>query len=635
MDAALQADFRAALDAVAAVRVAVFGDFCVDAYWEIDPEAHPASVETGLAIRCVRAQRYGLGGAGNVAVNLLDLGVRHVRAVGMVGRDLFGEQLRRMLTRRGADVGGMLDADADWQTPVYAKPYHDGVEDHRLDFGVFNVLGDDARHALIDALAATAAQVDVVIVNQQLVQGVCTPQVVGDINRIIAAHGRTRFVVDSRDYADRFERAVLKMNAREARRVMDIAGDSAADVTAAQACAYARALSQRSGRPAFLTRGEHGIVVADGEQAHQIPGIQVLEQTDSVGAGDTAVAALAAALGAGCSPVTAAALANVAASITVRKVQTTGTATPAEILAVGATPDYVYLPELADDPRQARYLDDADIEVVDTLPADLRIGHAIFDHDGTLSVLREGWERIMHPMMVRAVLGPRFATADAALYARVSEAVAQFIDKTTGIQTLVQMQGLVKLVRQFGCVPPDEVLDEHGYKRIYNEQLLRMVHDRTVKLSRGELESLDFQVKNARALLEALHGRGVRLYLASGTDESDVLVEAQAMGYAHLFAGRIFGAVGDVKVEAKKLVLERIMREHGLAGGELATFGDGPVEMRETRKRGGACIGVASDEVRRFGWNPAKRARLIRAGAQLIVPDFSQLDALLRVLRLA
>jgi phosphoglycolate phosphatase-like HAD superfamily hydrolase len=162
-----------------------------------------------------------------------------------------------------------------------------------------------------------------------------------------------------------------------------------------------------------------------------------------------------------------------------------------------------------------------------------------------------------------------------------------------------------------------------------------MIDTRVKKLAAGELASEDFQIKNAGRLLQSLHDRGVKLYLASGTDEADVRAEAEAMGYAHLFEGRIFGAVGDVKVEAKKIVLERIIRENNLSGHEFATFGDGPVEMRETQKRGGLCIGVASDEVRRFGWNMAKRKRLIRAGAQILVPDFSQLPALLTILQLS
>ena len=67
---------------------------------------------------------------------------------------------------------------------------------------------------------------------------------------------------------------------------------------------------------------------------------------------------------------------------------------------------------------------------------------------------------------------------------------------------------------------------------------------------------------------------------------------------------------------------------------EVVTFGDGPVEIRQTRKRGGFAVGVASDEIRRFGMNSSKRTRLIRAGADLVVPDFSQLDQLLGALRL-
>jgi len=170
---------------------------------------------------------------------------------------------------------------------------------------------------------------------------------------------------------------------------------------------------------------------------------------------------------------------------------------------------------------------------------------------------------------------------------------------------------------------------------VYNEQLLEMVRQRVGKLERGELHSEDFQIKNAHALLKRLHAKGVKLYLASGTDVADVISEAQAMGYADLFEGRIFGAVGDVNVEAKRLVLERIIGENKLSGHEFATFGDGPMEMRETHKRGGICVGVCSDEVRGFGFNPAKRARLIRGGAGILVADFSQMDTLLKLLKLA
>ena len=615
------------------LRAAVFGDFCLDVYWSLDTESIELSIETGLPVRRVRTQKYSLGGAGNVVANLADLGLRKVQAIGVVGTDLFGGELLRLLGERGVDTGSGMILDKHWQTMVYAKPYHGDKEDSRIDCGAFNELREETIDALIQALDRAAGENDVIILNQQIPRGVSNCGVIERINGVIANHKSTHFIVDARHSPDLYRGAVLKLNMQEAARFL---GDSVEDsVSAAKAKDFAQRISQKTGKAAFLTRGDRGIVVADGEAVHEVPGIQIVEKTDSVGAGDTVLAVLSAVLGSGQHPFTAGRLANIAATITVRKIQTTGTATPAEILSVGHAPDYIYEPELAESPHLASYLKGTEIEQIGDIPKDLHIQHCIFDHDGTLSTLREGWEKIMEPMMVQAVLGPRYATADAALYGKTVDEVRAFIDRTTGIQTLVQMKGLVQLVRQAGFVPESEILDEHGYKRVYNEALLKTVQVRMAKLETGELDSTDFQIKNAALLLHELHKRGVRLYLASGTDEADVIAEATAMGYADLFEGRIFGAVGDIKVEAKKMVLERIIREYKLAGHQFATFGDGPVEIRETKKRGGLCIGVASDEVRRFGWNLAKRSRLIRAGAALIVPDFSQLPALLKALQLS
>jgi phosphoglycolate phosphatase-like HAD superfamily hydrolase len=270
--------------------------------------------------------------------------------------------------------------------------------------------------------------------------------------------------------------------------------------------------------------------------------------------------------------------------------------------------------------------------VLEPPPADLALRYAVFDHDGTVSTLRQGWEEVMEPMMVEAVMGERYRTADEALYRRTVDRVRQYIDQTTGIQTLVQMQGLVAMVREAGLVPTDRILDMHGYKAIYNEALMRRVGERLERLRAGELGIEDFTLKGAVRFVERLTRLGIVCFLASGTDQEDVRSEARALGYAELFAGGIYGAVGDVTRDAKREVLARIMADIGDSRGRLATFGDGPVEMRETRRQGGVAVGVASDEVRRFGLNPAKRARLIRAGAILVIPDFSQAEALLRVL---
>lgn len=607
-------------------RVIVFGDFALDAYWMIDDTSTEQSIETGLPVHRVRTQRYSPGGAGNVAANLAALQVAAVRAIGLVGDDLFGHELRQQLAHRRIDTSGMIASQPDWNTCVYAKPCVGSRELNRLDFGAFNELSPATLPLLMDNLRQAVTEADAVVINQQLPNGICGNAVIEQLNQIIADHPNVPFIVDARDKGELFRGAILKVNQAEAARLLQTETGDARRLAAD--------LAARTGKTVFLTRGDRGLLVQHQGESSEIPGIQVLGETDTVGAGDTVVAALAAALGVGATALQAARFANVAASITIQKLNTTGTASPDEIQAVGPEPDYIYHPELATDSRHARFIPGTHIEIVRPLTDRPAIRHAIFDHDGTLSTLREGWEQIMEPMMVRAILGTRYSDIDDATYQRVLQSARRFIDQTTGIQTLVQMQGLAKLVRQFGFVPAADVLDEHGYKKIYNDLLLARVNQNRLRVEQNELASVDYQIKNAEPLLQRLYARGVKLYLASGTDVGDVIAEATAMGYAHLFEGRIYGAVGDVNVEAKKIVLEKIIGDNNLHGHEFATFGDGPVEMRETRKRGGICVGVASDEPRRYGLNATKRTRLIRAGADLIVPDFSQLDALLKYLNL-
>ena len=110
------------------------------------------------------------------------------------------------------------------------------------------------------------------------------------------------------------------------------------------------------------------------------------------------------------------------------------------------------------------------------------------------------------------------------------------------------------------------------------------------------------------------------------------MAEAEALGYAELFVGGIYGSVGDVARYSKKMVIEEIMTENNLSGPELAVFGDGPVEIRECRKRDGISVGIASDEIRRHGLDVEKRIRLIKAGGHILTPDFAMSKSLLKLL---
>ena len=122
------------------------------------------------------------------------------------------------------------------------------------------------------------------------------------------------------------------------------------------------------------------------------------------------------------------------------------------------------------------------------------------------------------------------------------------------------------------------------------------------------------------------------LYLASGTDLKYVRQEAELLGLTPYFGERIYGALDDYQSFSKKMIIDRILSEHGLRGAELLGFGDGFVEIEEVKGVGGVAVAVASDEVNRRGVNAWKRDRLLRAGADMVIPDYRRHEALLRYL---
>ena len=439
-------------------------------------------------------------------------------------------------------------------------------------------------------------------------------------------------MLDSRHYGHKFRNIYRKTNDLEAAQLNNIDVKVDDILTLADVKKYAENLYEQFNKPVFLTRGSRGIITIDSDGYHEVPGIQLLKKLDIVGAGDTVTSALALCLGAGLMPAEAAEFANFAAAVTVQKLFQTGTASGREIIEVGKDADYIYQPELATDLRGARYLDNTEIELCSESMPQAKIKHAVFDHDGTVSTLRQGWEQVMTPVMIRAILGGKYETADETLYHQVRNRVLDYIDKSTGIQTIVQMEALVEMVIEFALVPGNEIRDKFGYKEIYNDALMELVNKRIEKFKQGELDIYDYTIKGALEFLEALRKKDITLYLASGTDCEDVVAESKALGYAELFDGGIYGSVGDVAKYSKKMVIEKIMTENNLQGPELAVFGDGPVEIRECRKRDGIAVGIATDEIRRHSLNPEKRTRLIKAGAHIIVPDFSQQDKLVKLL---
>jgi rfaE bifunctional protein kinase chain/domain len=623
---------REILARIKSVKVAVYGDFCIDAYWLLDPRGSEVSLETGLQARAVTRHYYSLGGASNVVANLAALEPASIQVIGVIGDDIFGRELMRQLNGLGVDTTFLVVQKENFDTVSFGKPYLEGKELPRMDFGFFNKRTEATDQVLLDGIKNALQTADAMIFNQQVPGSITNESFIDSANELFDTFNDRIVLLDSRHYGRKFRNIYRKTNDLEAARLNNVDVKLDDVLVLADVEKYAKALYRQFDKPVFLTRGPRGIVVVDSDGFHEIPGIQLLKKLDIVGAGDTVTSALVLCLGAGVRPAEAAEFANFAAAVTVQKLFQTGTASGDEILEVTKDVDYIYQPELASNLRHARYLDGSEIELCWESMPQARIKHAVFDHDGTVSTLRQGWEQVMAPMMIRAILGEKYETADENLCNQVRNRVLDYIDKSTGIQTIIQMEALVEMAKEFGLVPADEIRDRVGYKKIYNDALMEVVNKRIEKFRRDELDIRDYTIKGVLEFLEALRRRGVKLYLASGTDVEDVVAESKSLGYAGLFDGGIYGSVGDIARDSKKMVVEKIMTENNLRGPELAVFGDGPVEIRECRKRDGIAVGVATDEIRRHGLNPEKRARLVKAGAHVIIPDFSQQGRLLKLL---
>jgi phosphoglycolate phosphatase len=257
----------------------------------------------------------------------------------------------------------------------------------------------------------------------------------------------------------------------------------------------------------------------------------------------------------------------------------------------------------------------SDIEVIRP-PGGRRLRAAVFDFDGTLSLIRAGWQDVMIPMMVEHLAHLATGLAPERLRAMMVEDVA----KTTGMLTIVQMMGLAEQVSKFGGTP----LDPKEYKAEYKRRLLAHIAARRTALMQRSAATDSLLVAGSRAMLEGLAARNLMLCLASGTDEPEVREEAALLDVARYFGNDIYGALDDYAASSKKRVIARLLSRLGAAGEEVVVFGDGFVEIENTKEAGGYAVGVASNEAAPTGridsW---KRERLLKAGADIIIPDFS------------
>ncbi len=250
------------------------------------------------------------------------------------------------------------------------------------------------------------------------------------------------------------------------------------------------------------------------------------------------------------------------------------------------------------------------------------IQSVLFDFDGTISLIRQGWQDVMIPYFAEVLLKtPHAGTAQ-----EEYRCATEFIELTTGKQTIYQcMQLNDEVVKRGG-----DAVDPSLYKNEYSKRLMLHIEHRRQSLLSGVTDPDHMMIPGARRFLETLVERNLNLYLASGTDHEYVMEEASLLDVAKYFKGNIFGAKDDLLLNSKAMVIQKILKEQQLSGTTLAGFGDGYVEIENVKDVGGIAIGIAGHEANpSTGWDEWKKRRLTQAGADALVMDFTDIDAII------
>ena len=234
-----------------------------------------------------------------------------------------------------ADLSGWITEEARF-TQAYCKPMRMGIsdviyEDPRLDFAATAPISAASEAKVLRWLDEMDGKLDVLCVCDQFANGIVTDAVLDRLTEM-----NTPVLVDSRSRIGQYHvRGVLKPNELECRAALTQLGLEIPESEEEMA----RALSRETGAAVFLTLGEYGsiFVPSPEEEAIRTPVVPTEGPIDICGAGDTSLSAFACCMAAGADPAEAAQIAALASAVTIRKIATTGTASPEEIEALAHT----------------------------------------------------------------------------------------------------------------------------------------------------------------------------------------------------------------------------------------------------------------------------------------------------------
>jgi D-glycero-beta-D-manno-heptose-7-phosphate kinase len=307
-----------------ACRVAVLGDVMLDEF--IWGDVTRISPEAPVPVVMVKRESMRLGGAANVLANIAALGAG-ATVVGVVGNDSAAEKLRESMRADGrTQAGDSLIIDEQRPTTIKTRiiAHHQMVvradREHRAH------VNGQVEARIIDAVKEAIAGADALVISDYD-KGVITPRVLSEV--LPVAYQRIPVLVDPklRNFDSYRPATLVTPNHYEALRLTD----SEEDTDEGLKIAAQKIRSRLSCDAVLITRGERGMMLAEGDQDPIYVETAAREVFDVTGAGDTVIATLATALAAGASMKEAAVLANQAAGIVVAKLGT-ATASAGEVI---------------------------------------------------------------------------------------------------------------------------------------------------------------------------------------------------------------------------------------------------------------------------------------------------------------
>ena len=296
--------------------ITVLGDYCLDKYLYIDETRDEKSLETDLIAYQVTKKGLYPGAAGTVVNNLRSLKVQTL-CVGLIGDDGEGYELMNALQKIGADTSLMLK-DPERCTSTYTKPMRGDTELNRLDFKNFSPVSEQTEQKLIENIYSAVSKSNAVIVLDQFIEENCNTvnsSIRKEIANIAGKYPDLIIYADSRAYIHLFKNIMVKCNNHE---IKDNGG----------------AIYQKNQKPVFVTMGEEGTMVFDKNGGHKVAAVKVEGPVDICGAGDACTSGIVLGMSLGASPEVAAMLGNIIASITIKQIGVTGTATQEQVCEV-------------------------------------------------------------------------------------------------------------------------------------------------------------------------------------------------------------------------------------------------------------------------------------------------------------